>query len=76
LELPTVIILKTNDVVFAEIISSLHFYENEIRVAGVLNSMSGGDRDVDRLAGLHENLFAITSDLCGSFNYEPVFRAL
>src|SRR6476659_5281928 len=57
--LSTVIILKTNDVVFAEIISSLHFYENEIRLARVLDAMSSADGNVDRFAGLHENLFAV-----------------
>ena len=30
----------------------------------------------DRLAGTDEDLFAIASDLCSSFNNEPVFRAL
>jgi hypothetical protein len=74
--LATVVILKTNDVVFAEIISSLNFYKNEVCGPWVLNTMSGADGNVDRLAGLHEYIFAVSSHLRSSFNYEPVFRAL
>jgi hypothetical protein len=75
-KLPSVIILKTHDVVFAEIIASLHFDENEICVRGVLNSMCSADRNVDRFTRMNEDLFAVASHFRRSLNYEPVFRAL
>jgi hypothetical protein len=75
-ELPAVIILKTNDVVFAEIISSLHFYENEIIHPWVLDAVSSADGDVDRLTGVDEDFFAVARHFRRSFDYEPVLGAL
>ena len=76
LNLPAVIILKPNNVVFAEIISSLHLDENEIGVAGVLDSMSCPDRNVNRFASVDEDLLAVASYFRGACNYKPMFRAL
>jgi hypothetical protein len=68
--------LQPNDVVFAEISSSLHLDENEICRAGVLNSMCGANRNVNRFPRVDENLLAVASHSRSAFNYKPMFRAL
>ena len=73
---PAVIILKTLDIVFAEIISALHFYKDQIGVARILYAVSCADRDVDRFTGMNGNLFTVERDLRGSFYYDPVFGTL
>src|SRR5258708_4179340 len=44
-----VVILDTDDVVFAEIAAGLHFDQFEQNLAGVFQPVGGADRDVDRL---------------------------
>jgi len=70
------IILKTNDVVFTEVGSSLHFDKNEVFVARVFNAMRRSDRDVDRLSGDDCEVAIVKRDFGGSFDDEPMLGTL
>src|SRR5690242_21374824 len=71
-----VIIMKTLDVVFAKIISSLHFDKRQPFLTGILDPMSCADRNVDRLARPNRDLLAVECYFCSSFHPDPVFGAL
>src|SRR4026207_306439 len=70
------IVLKTNDVVFAKIVSALHFDEDQIVRAGVFDAVGRTDGNVDRFAIAHCDLAAVESYFCGAGNHNPVLRAL
>ena len=44
---PAKVVLKTHDVVLAEISSSLHLDKDQIFVAGILDAVGAADRNVD-----------------------------
>lgn len=70
------IVLETHDVVFAKIVSALHFDEDQILRARVFDAMSGADGNIDRFAMTDGDVLAVESYLCRTGNNVPVFRAL
>ena len=70
------VVLKAHDVVFAEISSSLHLDKDQVLVAGILDTVRGPDGNVDRFPRVHDDLFIVERDLCGSGDDEPVFGTL
>lgn len=70
------IILKTNDVVLAQIAAALHFDEDEILRAGVFDAMRSANGDVDRFTVANSDVAAVESHLCCTGNNVPMFRAL
>src|SRR5262249_32496271 len=70
------VVLEANDIVFAEIVAALHFDEDQIFFAGVLNAVGSADGNVDRLAGTNRDLTTVERDLRRSADDEPVFRTL
>jgi hypothetical protein len=70
------IVLKTNDVVLAKIVTALHFDKDQVVSARVFNAMSSADGNIDRFSIANCNLAAVESYLCGTGNDEPVFRPL
>lgn len=70
------IVLKTHDVVFAKIVSALHFDEDQVLRARVFDAMSGADGNIDRFAMTDRDVAAVERYLCCTGNNVPMFRAL
>src|SRR5690349_23895307 len=72
----TEVVFKTNNVVFAEIITSLDFDKNQISIAGVFDPMRRTDGNIDRFAGSDQHIATVECDFGSSFNDKPMLRAL
>lgn len=70
------IILETNDVVFPEIFTALHFDEDQILGGRIFHPVRRADGNIDGFAVANRNLAPVESDLRGTGNYDPVFCSL
>jgi hypothetical protein len=70
------VVFEADYVVFSKVIASLDFDENEIFVAGILDSVRGSNRNIDRFAVPNGDFAAVERHLGSSFHDEPVLGAL
>src|SRR5687768_6849949 len=70
------IVLKANDVVFAEIFTALDFDKNQIFLTRIFDAVSCADGNVDGFTSANSDLTAVECDLRGACDYDPVFGSL
>lgn len=72
---PPVVIIETDDVIFAEVITMLNLNEYQRVSTGVVNPVGNAARDIDGIACPHLDCVAIQSDHPLSGDHEPVLGA-
>src|SRR6266542_3622313 len=73
---PSEVILQTQNIIFAQIITSLHFNENKRLSTPVFHSMRRANRDIDCLTCFDQHLAIVERHVCSSLYYNPVFGSL
>ena len=70
-----VIILETHDIVFAEVVTALHFDDVHGVVRDIGNSVNIANGNICGLVDAQVEFSVIQRDACLSAHYGPVFRA-
>jgi hypothetical protein len=76
INLPAKVVSQSQDVVFAEISSSLHLYEDKQFLAWILNPMSIANCDVDGLPRTQDDIALVKCDFGFTLHNEPMFGTL
>src|SRR5258705_8481595 len=70
------IILQANDVVFAQVTTTLNFDKYQCVGAGILNPMGCVNCNIDRLAGGNDDFAVVQCHLCRTLHNHPVLGSL
>src|SRR5678815_2093937 len=73
---PAEVILKSNDVIFTQVITALNLDKNQRLWSIVRDTVGRADGDVDCFACQNRKLRVVKSDLSGPCDYDPVLGAL
>ena len=73
---PSIDILKADNVVFAQIVTALHFNQHQPHHTRVFQAVVVSARDVRGLIGGQHHFLIAIDDLCGATHDHPVFRAV
>ena len=72
--LPAVIVFKTLDVVFVEMLAMLHLDEHEVLGAGILDPVRVTTVDSNVFAGRHRKSLRATRHPREAIDYDPMLR--
>lgn len=73
---PAVHVLKTHDVVLAQVLAALHFDHHEIENARIFQAMHVAGGDVGGLVGPHEQLHVAVDHFSHAADNNPVLAAM
>jgi len=73
--LPLVVVLQPHNIVFAEIVSKLYFYQGQRVIGTVAEPMIGFGGNVYMLAFFQLQRAIATDNVGDSFNHNPMFAA-